>query len=64
MPVVFVLPYCVLSSGLLFDGFRIYDLLIDGCLVFFLFFADVQRDPAGRRSKKTGMARHRRNSNT
>ena len=63
MPVVFVLPYGVLSSVLLFDGFRIYDLLIDGCLVFFLFFADVQRDPAGRRSKKTGMAHHRRNFN-
>lgn len=34
----------VLSSVLLFDKFRIYDLLIDGCLIFFLFFADVQRD--------------------
>lgn len=34
----------VLSSVLLFDRFRIYDLLIDGCLIFFLFFADVQRD--------------------
>lgn len=43
----------VLSSVLLFDGFRLYDLLIDGCLVFFLFFADVQRDAAGRRFKKT-----------
>lgn len=59
-----IVAVSVLSSVLLFDGFRIYDLLIDGCLVFFLFFADVQRDPAGRRSKKTGMARHRRNSNT
>ena len=34
----------VLSSVLLFGRFRIYDLLIDGCLIFFLFFANVQRD--------------------
>ena len=34
----------VLSSVLLFDRFRIYDLLIDGCLIFLLFFVDVQRD--------------------
>lgn len=33
-----------LSSVLLFGRFRIYDLLIDGCLIFFLFFANVQRD--------------------
>ena len=52
-----------LSSVLLFDRFRIYDLLIDGCLVFFLFFADVQKDTAGRRFKKTSMARHRKNTN-
>lgn len=63
MPVVFVLPYGVLSSGLLFDGFKIYDLLIDGCLVFFLFFSDVQRNHAGSRFEKTGMAHHRRNFN-
>ena len=63
MPVVFVLPYCVLSSVLLFDGFRIYDLLIDGCLIFFLLFADVHRNHAGSRFKKTSMTHHRRNSN-
>ena len=41
-----IVTVCVLSSVLLFDGFRIYDLLINGCLIFFLFFADVRRDTA------------------
>ena len=63
MPVVFVLPYCVLSSVLLFDGFRIYDLMIDGCLIFFLFIVDVHRDTAGRRFKKTSMDHQKKNSN-
>ena len=39
-----IVAVSVLSSALLFDGFRIYDLLIDGCLIYFLFFADVQRN--------------------
>lgn len=29
----------VLSSIILFDGFRIYDVLINGILIYFLFFA-------------------------
>lgn len=33
-----ILLISVLSSILLFDGFRIYDWVIDGLLVFFLFF--------------------------
>ena len=31
------------SSVILFDGFRVYDLLIDGALVYFLFFEKVRR---------------------
>ena len=58
-----IVAVSVLSSVLLFDGFRIYDLLIDGCLIFFLFFADVHRNHAGSRFKKTSMTHHRRNSN-
>ncbi len=38
-----ILAVSVLSSVLLFDGFRIYDLIIDGMLVYFLFFRKVQR---------------------
>lgn len=44
-----IVAVSVLSSVLLFDGFRIYDLLIDGCLVYFLFFADVHRNVGDRR---------------
>ncbi|MGN0293623.1 MAG: DUF6518 family protein [Lachnospiraceae bacterium] len=47
-----IVAVSVLSSILLFDGFRIYDLLIDGCLIYVLFFVDVQRGTAGRRIKK------------
>ena len=43
-----IVAVSVLSSVVLFDGFRIHDLLIDGCLVYFLFFAGVQRNDAGR----------------
>ena len=32
-----------LSSILLFDGFRFYDWIIDGLLIYFLFFARVER---------------------
>ena len=56
-----IVAVSVLSSVLLFDGFRIYDLLIDGCLIYALFFADVQRNDAGSRFKKTSMTHHRRN---
>ena len=38
-----IVAVSVLSSVLLFDRLRIYDFLIDGCLIFFLFFVDVQR---------------------
>ena len=31
-----IVAVSVLSSVLLFDGFRIYDLLIDGCLIYIL----------------------------
>ena len=58
-----IVAVSVLSSVLLFDGFRIYDFLIDGCLIFFLFFVDVQRGTGGRRFKKTSMAHHRKSSN-
>ena len=44
-----IVAVSVLSSVVLFGRFRIYDLLIDGCLVYVLFFADVQRGAAGRR---------------
>ena len=53
----------VLSSDLLFDRFRRYDLLIDGCLIYVLIFAAVQRGTASRRFKKTSMAYHRKNTN-
>ena len=58
-----IVAVSVLSSVLLFDGFRIYDLLIDGCLIFFLFFVDVQRDTAGRRFRKRRMAHQRKKPN-
>lgn len=32
-----------LSSILLFDGFRFYDWIIDGLLIYFLFFARIRR---------------------
>ena len=57
-----IVAVSVLSSVLLFDGFRLYDLLIDGCLIYVLFFADVQRGTAGRGLKKTGMTRRGKGS--
>lgn len=33
----------VLSSVVLFDGFRAYDLIIDGMMVYFLFFKKIER---------------------
>ena len=33
----------ILSSVILFDGFRIYDFFIDGLLIYFLFFHKVKR---------------------
>lgn len=44
-----IVAVSALSSVLLFDRFRIYDLLIDGCLIYFLFFADVHRNSTGKR---------------
>ncbi|MCQ4022367.1 MULTISPECIES: hypothetical protein [unclassified Ruminococcus] len=38
-----IVAVSVLSSILLFDRLRIYDLVIDGMLVYFLFFKKVQR---------------------
>lgn len=33
----------VLSSLLLFDGFRVYDVVIDGLLIYVLFFLNIER---------------------
>ena len=33
----------VLSSLLLFDGFRVYDVVIDGLLIYVLFFPNIER---------------------
>ena len=57
-----IVAVSVLSSVILFDGFRIYDLVIDGCLIYVLFFADVQRDTAGRRFQNSGTTHRRRSS--
>lgn len=38
-----ILAVSVLSSVLLFDRFRIYDLVIDGALFFFLFIKKIER---------------------
>lgn len=38
-----ILLVSVLSSIILFDGFRIYDLIIDGLLIYFLFFKRIDR---------------------
>lgn len=35
---------CVLSSIILFDKLRIYDFLIDGLLIYYLFIKKVERD--------------------
>ena len=42
-----IVAVSVLSSVLLFDRFRIHDLLINSCLIYFLFFADLHRDEDG-----------------
>ena len=42
----------VLSSILLFDRLRIYDVLIDGLLVYFLFFKKIDRREMRQRAKK------------
>ena len=34
----------ILSSIILFDGLRIYDFLIDGLLIYYLFFKKIKRD--------------------
>ena len=38
-----VMAAAVLSSLVLFDGFRIYDALIDGALIYLLFFKRIRR---------------------
>ena len=38
-----IVAVSILSSILLFDRLRIYDLLIDGTLIYFLFFKKVNR---------------------
>lgn len=38
-----ILLAAVLSSVVLFDGFRVYDLVIDGLLAYFLFFKRIER---------------------
>ena len=42
----------VLSSVVLFDGFRIYDVVIDGLLIYFLFFKKVQRRTLKERTER------------
>lgn len=37
-----IVAFSVLSSVLLFDRLRIYDLIIDGLLVYFLFFKKIR----------------------
>ena len=39
-----IIIVCVLSSIILFDKLRIYDFLIDGLLIYYLFFKRVERD--------------------
>lgn len=39
-----IVAVSVLSSLVLFDGFRIYDFVIDGLLVYVLFFKKVERN--------------------
>ena len=41
-----VVAVSVLSSLVLFDGFRIYDALIDGALIYLLFFRKIRRGAA------------------
>ena len=43
----------VLSSVVLFDGFRIYDVVIDGLLIYFLFFKKVQRRTLKERTERS-----------
>ena len=38
-----IVAVSVLSSRLLFEGFRVYDFILDGLLVYFLFFKKVRR---------------------
>ena len=38
-----ILLVSVLSSVILFDGFRIYDWIIDGVLIYFLYFKRMER---------------------
>ena len=42
----------ILSSIIIFDRLRIYDLVIDGLLVYFLFFKRVEREKRGRNEER------------
>lgn len=41
---IWIIIVCVLSSIILFDKLRIYDFLIDGLLIYYLFIKKVERD--------------------
>lgn len=38
-----IVSISILSSVVLFDGFRIYDIVIDGIMIYFLFFKRIAR---------------------
>lgn len=38
-----IVSISILSSVVLFDGFRIYDVVIDGIMIYFLFFKRIAR---------------------
>lgn len=38
-----IVAFSVLSSILLFQGLRVYDYIIDGCLIYLLFFKKIHR---------------------
>lgn len=42
----------ILSSIIFFDRLRIYDLVIDGLLIYFLFFKRVEREKRGRNEER------------
>lgn len=39
-----ILLVSILSSVILFDGFRIYDFIIDAIMIYFLFFKKIERN--------------------
>ena len=44
----------VLSSVVLFDGFRVYDAVIDGLLIYVLFFKRIERGIRSKKEQKPG----------